>query len=150
MLDFLIDDMEIMRQNLNLELHKTGKLKIVEKPDVMTLAPTQSSHIEVSNFSQINYVDVLITLNCIIYNRFVGDPDYVHSAEDMDIAYFLPVTPESVARVIAMEWPDCILPHFVGQWRSTGCNSWRARGNTALAASACPPSCWTRKWRATA
>ena len=50
MLDFLIDDMEIMRQNLNLELYKTGKPKIVEKPDVLTLAPTQSSHIELQPF----------------------------------------------------------------------------------------------------
>ena len=53
-------------QNLNLELHTSGDLKIVEKPNAMTLAPKQSSRIEAS-------IKVSSTENGVIFGNIVYD-----------------------------------------------------------------------------
>jgi len=66
-LDFLIiNNTERTLQNLNLELHTSGDLKIVEKPNTMTLAPRQSTRIEAS-------IKVSSTENGVIFGNIVYD-----------------------------------------------------------------------------
>lgn len=66
-LDFLIiNNTERTLQNLNLELHTSGDLKIVEKPNTMTLAPKQSTRIEAS-------IKVSSTENGVIFGNIVYD-----------------------------------------------------------------------------
>eukprot|EP01084_Bolivina_argentea_P194264 333283_1 len=66
-LDFLIiNNTNKTLQNLNLELHTSGDLKIVEKPNKMTLAPKQSKRIEAS-------IKVSSTENGVIFGNIVYD-----------------------------------------------------------------------------
>jgi len=66
-LDFLIiNNTSSTLQNLNLELHTSGDLKIVEKPNKMTLAPKQSQRIEAS-------IKVSSTENGVIFGNIVYD-----------------------------------------------------------------------------
>eukprot|EP00484_Ammonia_sp_Unknown_P017518 CAMPEP_0197040008 /NCGR_PEP_ID=MMETSP1384-20130603/16759_1 /TAXON_ID=29189 /ORGANISM="Ammonia sp." /LENGTH=1091 /DNA_ID=CAMNT_0042470691 /DNA_START=39 /DNA_END=3314 /DNA_ORIENTATION=- len=66
-LDFLIiNNTSSTLQNLNLELHTSGDLKIVEKPAKFTLAAKQSSRVEAS-------IKVSSTENGVIFGNIVYD-----------------------------------------------------------------------------
>jgi len=66
-LEFLIiNNTAATLQNLNLELHTSGDLKIVEKPTKFTLAPQQSQRVEAS-------IKVSSTENGVIFGNIVYD-----------------------------------------------------------------------------
>ena len=97
-LDFLIiNNTELTLQNLNLELHTSGDLKIVEKPTKMTLAPKQSKRIEAS-------IKVSSTENGVIFGNIVYDT--TGATSDKNIV---------VMNCIHMDIMDYVHPQFCSE-----------------------------------
>merc|ERR1712228_606070 len=97
-LDFLIiNNTSTTLQNLNLELHTSGDLKIVEKPNKMTLAPKQSKRIEAS-------IKVSSTENGVIFGNIVYDT--TGATSDKNIV---------VMNCIHMDIMDYVHPEFCSQ-----------------------------------
>ena len=97
-LDFLIiNNTSSTLQNLNLELHTSGDLKIVEKPNKMTLAPKQSQRIEAS-------IKVSSTENGVIFGNIVYDT--TGATSDKNIV---------VMNCIHMDIMDYVHPEFCSQ-----------------------------------
>eukprot|EP00483_Globobulimina_turgida_P000964 UN00966 len=84
-LDFLIiNNTSKTLQNLNLELHTSGDLKIVEKPNKMTLAPKQSQRIEAS-------IKVSSTENGVIFGNIVYDTTGATSDKNIVVMNCIPI-----------------------------------------------------------
>eukprot|EP01083_Nonionella_stella_P012098 34340_1 len=97
-LDFLIiNNTPSTLQNLCLELHTSGDLKIVEKPQKMTLAPKQSQRIEAS-------IKVSSTENGVIFGNIVYDT--TGATSDKNIV---------VMNCIHMDIMDYVHPEFCSQ-----------------------------------
>merc|ERR1711997_440784 len=97
-LDFLIiNNTERTLQNLNLELHTSGDLKIVEKPNTLTLARKQSQRIEAS-------IKVSSTENGVIFGNIVYDT--TGATSDKNIV---------VMNCIHMDIVDYVHPEFCSQ-----------------------------------